>query len=716
MKLNRLFKTVLLAIMGGALCAATTMAQDSAPLGPPNSPTPGAQDPPGRVARLQYMDGQVSIQPGGVDDWVEAAMNRPLTSADRIWTDKQSRAELGLGTAVLRMDSETSLTLTNVADSSVQLQLDQGELSVTVFRMFDGQIYEVDTPNIAFTITKPGEYRFDVLPDNDQTWVTVRKGQGEATGQGKGVRVSSGEQVRFTNGTSMVHTAEAAPARDPFDDWVKVRNKREENSVSARYVSPGVIGYEDLDNYGTWQTVPTYGAVWYPSTVAVGWAPYRYGHWVWIAPWGWTWVDDAPWGFAPFHYGRWVWWGGAWGWCPGPVMVGVPAVYAPALVAWFGGPRFGIGIGFGGIGVGWFPLGWGEPFVPWYHYGPHYFRRVNITNTRITNFNVVNVRNINYANRAVAGAVTAAPASAFAAGRNLHGAAVSVPAAALQHGQVMRTAQVAPGRESVLGGHAPLSRGVPPARAFSRPVVTRQTPPPRPPSFSSQQPLLAKNNGVPLDHNTLNNLRQQQGANLGPASQLAPNRGSTPAPGGAGNGNRNASGNVATNGRYVPRPPERGVSPGQAGSTGRNVTPGTRTVPRPPEGGVSTASPRTAPTTPQSRSSVPAPSATPQGRSTAPSPSTAPTAKPGPYSQPQQAPQQHQSNPPARVSPGSGGGPRGAAEFHPAPQASGNYGGYGRAASPGYNSAGRVAHSPAPSSAGRAPSRGGQASHGGHRG
>jgi hypothetical protein len=25
-----------------------------------------------------------------------------------------------------------------------------------------------------------------------------------------------------------------------------------------------------------------------------------------MSPWGWTWVDNAPWGFAPFHYGRWV--------------------------------------------------------------------------------------------------------------------------------------------------------------------------------------------------------------------------------------------------------------------------------------------------------------------------------------------------------------------------------------------------------------------------
>lgn len=583
MKRNGFFRMFVAAILVVAAGTTTALAQAAPSPPPPEAQAPQgqgaqnpAQNPPGRVARLAYMSGQISIQPGGVDDWIAASQNRPLTSADRIWTDKQARAELTLGTAALRMNSETSLTLTNVSDRSVQLQLDQGALSVTVFHLFPGEIYEVDTPNTAFTITKAGEYRFDVLPDNDQTWVTVRKGQGEATGQGQAVRVNSGQQVRFTNGTSMVHTAEEAPQRDGFEDWVKIRNKREEGSVSARYVAPGVVGYEDLDTYGTWRDAPTYGPVWYPSGVAVGWAPYRYGHWVWVAPWGWTWVDDAPWGFAPFHYGRWVYYGGAWGWCPGPVVVGVRPVYAPALVAWFGGPRFGVSIGFGGVGVGWFPLGWGEPFRPWYHYGPGYFRSVNITNTRITN---INVTNVNYANRAF---VTAAPASGFVAGRAMH--PVAVQSSMLRNGEVMRTAQVAPVRASVLGGHAAMTSGVPPARAFSRPVVTREAPPQRPPSFQSQQSMLAKNNGMPLNQRDMNSLRQPQGQNVnrGPAAQ--PQSGgaqrNVPRPPNAGGGTATTANRTspAMNGRVVPRPPQSG-----AGTTGGART--NRTVPRPPDRG-----------------------------------------------------------------------------------------------------------------------------------
>src|SRR5437868_13656363 len=101
-------------------------------------------DPPGRVARLQYMNGSVSIQPHGTDDWVEATLNRPLTNADNMRTDKDSRAELNVGTGVLRRNAMAGLTLTNVGDNAVQVLLHQGTLTVRVRHVGDGGLYEVD--------------------------------------------------------------------------------------------------------------------------------------------------------------------------------------------------------------------------------------------------------------------------------------------------------------------------------------------------------------------------------------------------------------------------------------------------------------------------------------------------------------------------------------------------------------------------------------------
>ena len=597
MNSQRRFGWLLVALLVVGLSAGSVLAQDQGPdTAPPlqypdagtnvppqqypsagtnapgqNAPGQNAQDPPGRVARLQYTSGEVSMQPGGVNDWVAASLNRPLTTSDRIWTDKNSRAELNVGDGFLRMNSETSLTLTNVSDNTVQLELDQGVLEVTVKHLEKGEIYEIDTPNYAFTVMKTGVYRFDVYPNEDQSWVTVRSGYGEATGRGAAVRVNSGQQVRFKSDQSLQHTAENAPAPDGFDDWAQVRDKRLDSSLSARYVSPGVIGYQDLDNYGTWQTVPTYGAIWTPNSVPAGWAPYRYGHWVWIAPWGWTWVDDAPWGFAPFHYGRWVSWNGGWGWAPGPLGYWNP-YYAPALVGWIGGPGFGVGFGWGGgwgfgigINFGWFPLGWGAPYYPrycgwghggWYRGGgwvsAGYLRNVNVTNTHITNIN--NIRNNYYhnnfagmgVNRNIPGAVTAAPKSAFTSGAAINRVGTVVPKSGLNSGQLMHSADVMPTRESVLGGRTP-TRVAPPASATGRNVVTQARPPQGPARFDGAQSAMARPNPAPA---TAGNINSPRGPNTTPGNMNAA-RGPNAAP----------AANLGNAPHNVPRPPWAGGTP-----------------------------------------------------------------------------------------------------------------------------------------------------------
>src|SRR5215472_16042669 len=147
---------------------------------------------------------------------------------------------------------------------------------------------------------------------------------------------------------------------DQFDSWAANRDRHWDHSNSAHYVSADVVGYEDLDDYGSWRRIPDYGNVWFPRTSVPGWAPYHYGHWDYIEPWGYTWVDDELWGFAPFHYGRWMNYDGAWGWVPGPTQAASAAyvrpVYAPALVAWVGGVA--------GADIAWFALGPREVYVP----------------------------------------------------------------------------------------------------------------------------------------------------------------------------------------------------------------------------------------------------------------------------------------------------------------------------------------------------------------
>ncbi len=494
--------------------------QGQAPVQPPQQPQPQgdqqapAADAPGRAARLGLVTGNVTLQPGSIEDWIPAPQNRPLTTGDRLWTDTGGRAEVNVGSMVFRLNSRTNFTIINLDDRVAQVQVSSGTVNVRVRKIGDDESVEIDTPQAALSILRPGDYRVDVNEQGDTSFVTVRGGEIEATA-GQAFPIHPREQVRIAaeeGGTPTFDRREAQPA-DQFDNFCMDRDRNEDLSQSARYVSRDIPGYSDLDAAGTWQTTPQYGPVWTPTAVPVGWAPYHTGHWAWIAPWGWTWVDDMPWGYAPFHYGRWVFYGGNWGWVPGPMpQAGIAVVrpmYAPALVAWVGGPSFGVSVGIGAGAVGWFPLGPREVFVPSYGYSAAYMERVNVSNTVIVNrtvFNNVNVTNVNYVNRGVTGAVVAVPSATMISGRPVAGAGVVVRPQMMAGAQVTAAAGVAPERGAVVGGRA-ASNFAPPANVTARSVVTRNPPPPPPVAFEHQQAAIAGNGGRPLNQQTMTQIR-----------------------------------------------------------------------------------------------------------------------------------------------------------------------------------------------------------------
>jgi hypothetical protein len=477
-------------------------------------------DPPSRVGRLSYMNGQVSFRPGDVEDWVQADYNRPLTTGDHLWTDDGARAEVHVGSTSFRLDRRTAFEFLNLDDNNVQIRLTEGMLSVHVRALDDQQAYEVDTPNVAFTILRAGEYRFDVNPDNQTTVITLRGGEGEVTGGGQAFTVHPREQAQISGADQITYNVVAAPGEDEFDGWSLGRDRREDQSVSARYVSRDLPGYQDLDDNGTWRQTADYGSVWVPNSVDSGWAPYHNGRWAWVEPWGWTWVDDARWGFAPFHYGRWVY-AGYWAWVPGPIRE--RPVYAPALVAWVGGSNFGVSIG-GGVGVAWFPLGPREVYVPGYHTSPRYLNQINVSNTTIVNnVNITNVYvNNTYINRAAPGAITAVPQNVFASARPVQSAAVRVDARNIQNVKVISTAPVAPSRESVLGHPAAARVAQPPAAIQSRPVVAKIAPPPARVPFVQRQAALSANPGRPLEPAQVQQIRAAQPAPARPMVRQAP--------------------------------------------------------------------------------------------------------------------------------------------------------------------------------------------------
>ena len=471
-------------------------------------------DPPSRVARLGYTSGPVSFSSGGDDQWAQAQVNRPLTTSDRLWAGPGARTEVQIGGAMIRMNAETGLTVLNLDDRIVQLQLTQGALNIRLRRLDAGQVFEIDTPNLAFNLRQPGEYRIDVEPDGSATTIVVRNGQGEVFGDGAAYLVDARQPYRFTGTGLREYEYVDVPRLDPFDRWASDRDRRYESSASARYVSADVIGYQDLDANGTWRVDAAYGNVWTPNRVEAGWAPYRDGHWAWVDPWGWTWVDDAPWGFAVSHYGRWANVRGTWGWIPGPV--NTRAYYAPALVAFVGGGNLQLSISSGTVGgVAWFPLGPREVYRPAYAVSRGYFENVNRSNTVINTtvinnyYTNTNVTNVVYANRQVPGAVVAVPTNVFIHSEPVGRAAVRVGRDAYANAPIVAVAAVAPTERSVRGTNAAIDK--PPVRTFERPVVARNAPPAAPAGFAAQQPQLAAKPGMPLDDAARRNVRPSAG-------------------------------------------------------------------------------------------------------------------------------------------------------------------------------------------------------------
>jgi hypothetical protein len=550
-----------------AMSAAPVRAQDAPPSddngiynGPDNrdydAPDTG-QDPPSRVARLSYLDGTVSFQPGGQGEWGQATRNRPVTIGDKIWADNNSRAELQAGQASIRISSMTALSFLNLDDQTTQMRLAEGTINFRVRELREGDVYEVDTPNVAFNVTQAGAFRVDVNENGDRTRITAIRGEGQVIANDQTYTIHAGESGEFNGTDDVTYFVSAAPAPDGFDRWANDRDRKEDSSVSARYVSRDVPGYSDLDDNGTWNEEPDYGPVWYPSTVDVGWAPYSYGYWNYVGPWGWTWVDYSPWGFAPFHYGRWAYIGSRWGWCPGPY--DARPVYGPAFVGFIGGSHWGVGLGFGGYGggIGWFPLGPREPFRPWYRTSGRYYRNVNYNNTYIRNTTIINNRsnNFNYAYAHNTRAVTVTSRNNFVNGQRINRGAFHVTEASLRGAQVSNRANFTPTRQSYVGGNGAHGNIARPSAAIENRSVMARSAPARGASHMPVRTFGGNNNPPAGGGFDRGNTSGSRGPAMGRAAQM----------GAAVNGNR-----PSFSGDRNGNSPQSGARPNMPGNQGRS--------------------------------------------------------------------------------------------------------------------------------------------------
>ena len=336
-------------------------------------PTLALAEPPARVGRVSLSQGQVGISSAAGDQASAAQVNWPVTAHNVLTTGRGARSEIRIGSTSIRLDADSSLEVSELDDERLRLRLNHGSVNVRILNAEALAGFELGTPNARVRLQEPGRLRVDAGRGQGASVISVFDGVALVADRGTQLIVRAGRRAEIRDDDVLTGQA----ARDSFDDWSLQRDQLGERSTSARYVGSEMTGHEELDRNGAWRDDPEHGPLWLPTTVAAGWAPYRDGSWAWIAPWGWTWVDNAPWGYAPSHYGRWVQANGRWAWAPGR-QVGRP-VWAPALVGWVGGSTWRQNFGAGGQhpAQGWYPLTPRDAFVPGYRLSQQHLQHIN---------------------------------------------------------------------------------------------------------------------------------------------------------------------------------------------------------------------------------------------------------------------------------------------------------------------------------------------------
>ena len=379
------------------------------------SPARADDELPGRVGRIADVQGSLyHAPPESADEWSAIGINDPVAQGDNLWVARDGHAEVDYGGGEIRLAGDTNLHVSRLDERQLALYVASGSVIVRVRVLEAEDAVRVDTPTTQITLTRPGLYRIDVVPDIEQTTLVVREGEAQVVTASATEQVLPGQTAVLTGTTDVMADIFDGGGIDGFDAWSATRDRLYERPRANAYVSRQMVGEADLYTYGNWQAYGEYGPVWFP-TVDPDWAPYRFGHWTWLPGWGYTWVDDAPWGYAPFHYGRWVYVTGRWGWCPGAYVA--RPLWAPALVAWYGGAGWNYSVSFGAPLFGWVPLGWREPFVPWWRgCGSGCWSRYN----RPYAVSVAERRSApptHFANWTVPGGITAVPGTALAGGK-----------------------------------------------------------------------------------------------------------------------------------------------------------------------------------------------------------------------------------------------------------------------------------------------------------
>lgn len=156
-----------------------------------------------------------------------------MTTGDKLWADRDSRAEVKLGSATIHLAANTGISFLNLDDRTAQITLSAGMINVRVRDFDSAEVFEIDTPNPALTVSEPGRYRVEASENGDYTVVTIRQGAGESTGNGQTYTLHAGQRTTFSGTNSLNAEVEQIGGADDFDNWSDSRDRRYDDSRSA---------------------------------------------------------------------------------------------------------------------------------------------------------------------------------------------------------------------------------------------------------------------------------------------------------------------------------------------------------------------------------------------------------------------------------------------------------------------------------------------------
>lgn len=191
------------------------------------------------IGRLNLQQGTVSVSSAGDDRWSAARPGRELGAGDRIWTDRNARAEVYIGPAALRLDGGTYVEFTGIDEDTIRINAGRGNLQLSVRDMASGQRISIDTPNLSAVIGAPGEYRIAVdEADTTTTWAAVASGHLTLRGQNGISQLLTGRQQTTVSGRNLTTVRTTRSQNGSFDTWVAERGRYDD---PVRYAQPAVV-------------------------------------------------------------------------------------------------------------------------------------------------------------------------------------------------------------------------------------------------------------------------------------------------------------------------------------------------------------------------------------------------------------------------------------------------------------------------------------------